>query len=143
MSTPAAAPAPTQVLVVDDDRTSRELMSKILTAEGHGVIAAADGKDAIKLAGDNSFDLVVSDVRMTEVDGMEVLTAFRRVDTPVILVTAFGNVDGAVDAIKRGAYDYISKPYDVDQIQIVVGRALMQRRLAAENRELKKKVRDK
>jgi DNA-binding NtrC family response regulator len=132
-----------KVLVVDDDRTSRELMTKILSSAGHQVQAVPDGKDAIRLANDASIELVVSDIRMVEADGLEVLAAFRPHDTPVILVTAFGNVDGAVDAIKRGAYDYISKPYDVDQIQIVVQRALHQRHLAAENRELRKKVRDK
>ncbi len=132
-----------KLLVVDDDKTSRDLMSKILSRAGHTVVSASDGKDALKLAGDPGIELAVSDVRMVEVDGLEVLKAFRAHDTPVILVTAFGNVDGAVDAIKRGAYDYISKPYDVEQIQIVVGRALQQRRLAAENRELRRKVRDK
>ncbi|HEY3449818.1 MAG TPA: sigma-54 dependent transcriptional regulator [Myxococcales bacterium] len=142
MANPSSTPRG-KVLVVDDDKTSRDLMSKILASAGHTIVSAGDGKDALKLAGDSSIELVVSDIRMVEVDGLEVLKAFRGHDTPVILVTAFGNVDGAVDAIQRGAYDYISKPYDVDQIQIVVGRALHQRRLVAENRELRKKVRDK
>ena len=88
---------------------------------------------------------MVSDIRMVEADGMEVLKAFRHESpaTPVILVTAFGNVDGAVDAIRQGAFDYLSKPYEVDQIKIVVSRALQQKRLAEENRALRREVREK
>jgi DNA-binding NtrC family response regulator len=145
MSTPSEQRRTGKILVVDDDRNSRELMTKILTRAGHPVLAVGDGKEAIPLAGDPAVELVVSDIRMVEADGLQVLSAFREKapDVPVILVTAFGNVDGAMDAIRRGAFDYISKPYDVDQIQVVVHRALEQRRLAAENRELRKKIRDK
>src|ERR1700682_3816385 len=91
------------------------------------------------------FDVVVSDIRMVDVDGLEVLDWVRKhaPETPVLLVTAFGNVDGAVDAIRRGAYDYIYKPYDVNAIKLVVDRALGPRRLAAENRRLKREIREK
>ncbi len=133
-----------RILVADDDRSSRDLMTKILASAGYQVLAVGDGKEAIAHAGDPAIELVVSDIRMVERDGLEVLTAFREKarDVPVILVTAFGNIDGAMDAIRRGAFDYISKPYDVDQIQVVVARALQQRKLSLENRELKKKIRD-
>jgi DNA-binding NtrC family response regulator len=82
---------------------------------------------------------------MVEADGLQVLdwVVKNAVETPVLLVTAFGNVDGAVDAIRRGAYDYISKPYDVNAIKLVVERALRHRRLSAENRRLKREIRDK
>ena len=84
---------------------------------------------------------------MVEADGLEVLKAFRASspDTPVILVTAFGNVnvDDAMDAIRQGAFDYLSKPYQVDAIKLVVGRALQQKRLAEENRTLRREVREK
>jgi len=88
---------------------------------------------------------VVSDIRMAEVDGLQVTDAYREraPDTPVILVTAFGNIDGAVEAIRRGAADYLSKPYDVDAIQLVVARALRQRDLAVENRALRRGLRDR
>src|SRR5207245_346566 len=117
---------PGRILVVDDDRVSRDLMKKVLASDGHEVVTCNDGKEAVAQAnGATAFDVVVSDIRMVEADGLEVLRAFREhaPTTPVILVTAFGNVDGAVDAIKKGAFDYISKPYDVDQIRVVVGRA--------------------
>jgi DNA-binding NtrC family response regulator len=135
-----------RVLVVDDDQSSRDLLSRILTAAGHRVTALTDGREAIAaLAEGEPPDLVVSDIRMSEVDGLQVIDAYRQQapDTPVILVTAFGNIDGAVDAIRRGATDYISKPYDVDAIQLTVARALRQRELATENRTLRRGLRDK
>jgi two-component system response regulator AtoC len=139
-------PDPARILVVDDDGASRGLMAQILAEDGHGVVPCADGADAIERLGrDGEFDLVVSDIRMVDVDGLEVLDWVRKhaPETPVLLVTAFGNVDGAVDAIRRGAYDYISKPYDVNAIKLVVDRALRHRRLATENRRLKREIREK
>ena len=140
-----------RVLVVDDDLASRGLMEQILAEDGLVVTACGDGAEAMRLLeeerarGGDGFDAVVSDIRMVEADGLEVLDWVRKnaVETPVLLVTAFGNVDGAVDAIKRGAYDYISKPYDVAAIKLVVDRALRHRGLAAENRRLKRQIREK
>src|SRR5712672_124328 len=137
---------PARILVVDDDGASRGLMAQILAEDGHGVVPCGDGAEAVeRLERDGEFDVVVSDIRMVDVDGLEVLDWVRKnaVETPVLLVTAFGNVDGAVDAIRRGAYDYISKPYDVNAIKLVVDRALRHRRLAAENRRLKREMREK
>ena len=90
-------------------------------------------------------DLVVSDIRMADVDGLQLTDRMREAapDTPVVLVTAFGNVEGAVEAIRRGAFDYISKPYDVDAIAVVVERALRQRSLVLENRALRGQVRER
>ncbi len=134
------------IWVIDDDASSRELLARVLRARGWEVDPLADGREALeRLAGGDAPDLVVSDIRMAEVGGLEVTEAFRRdaPDTPVILVTAFGNVDGAVEAIRRGAFDYVSKPYDVDAVQLTAARALDQRRLAAENRALRRQLRDK
>ncbi len=137
---------PARILVVDDDQSSRDLLARILTSAGHRVTALSDGREAVAAldAGDHP-DLVVSDIRMAEMDGLQVIDAFREraPDTPVILVTAFGNIDGAVEAIRRGAADYLSKPYDVDAIQIVVARALQHRELAMENRALRRGLRDR
>src|SRR5882672_11089423 len=137
---------PARILVVDDDSASRALMVQILAEDGHAVIACSDGAEAMEqLDHAPEFDVVVSDIRMVDVDGLEVLDWVRKhaPETPVLLVTAFGNVDGAVDAIRRGAYDYISKPYDVNAIKLVVDRALRHRRLATENRRLKREIREK
>src|SRR5512143_1055505 len=134
------------ILVVDDDQSSRELLSRILGQDGHQVSALSDGREAIEAlgAGDPP-DLVVSDIRMAEADGLQVMDACRKKapDTPVILVTAFGTVDGALEAIRRGAADCLSKPCDVDAIKLVVARALKQRALALENRTLRRGLRDK
>src|SRR2546426_11914541 len=132
---------PARILVVDDDGASRALMVQILAEDGHAVIACSDGAEAMEqLDHAPEFDVVVSDIRMVDVDGLEVLDWVRKhaPETPVLLVTAFGNVDGAVDAIRRGAYDYISKPYDVNTIKLVVDRALRHRSLSAENRRWKR-----
>src|SRR5512144_57413 len=134
------------IWVIDDDASSRELLGRILSSRGWEVAQLADGREALeRLAAQGPPDLVVSDIRMAEVGGLEVTEAFRKdaPDTPVILVTAFGNVDGAVEAIRRGAFDYVSKPYDVDAVRLTAARALEQRRLAAENRSLRRELRDK
>src|SRR5512134_2254714 len=135
-----------RIWVIDDDAASRELLARVLDARGWGVVPLSDGREALdRLARGTPPDAVVSDIRMAEVGGLEVTEAFRRdaPDTPVILVTAFGNVDGAVEAIRRGAFDYVSKPYDVDAVQHTAARALEQRRLAEENRTLRRQLRDK
>ena len=137
---------PARILVVDDDQSSRELLARILTSAGHRVTVLSDGREAVATldAGDPP-DLVVSDIRMAEMDGLQVIDAFREraPETPVILVTAFGNIDGALEAIRRGAADYLSKPYDVDAIKLVVARALQHRALAMENRALRRGLRDR
>jgi DNA-binding NtrC family response regulator len=139
--------SPARIFVVDDDTSSRELLSRILASEGHQVVALSDGREALERLSHDPVppDLVVSDIRMGEVDGLQLTDALRAraPETPVILVTAFGNIDGALDAIRRGAVEYISKPYDVDGIKLVVARALEQRRLAMENRALRRDLRDK
>jgi len=134
-----------RILVVDDDPASRELLARILGARSYDVVSLADGKDALESLDRAPADLVVSDIRMAEVDGYVLAERMREKapDTPIILVTAFGNVEGAVEAIRRGAFDYISKPYDVDAIAVVVERALRQRALVLENRALRGQVRDK
>ncbi len=134
------------IWVIDDDASSRELLARLLASRGWQVDQLADGREALdRLEAGAAPDLVISDIRMAEVDGLAVTEAFRRdaPATPVILVTAFGNVDGAVEAIRRGAFDYVSKPYDVDAVLLTAERALEQRRLAEENRTLRRQLRDK
>jgi DNA-binding NtrC family response regulator len=134
------------IWVIDDDAASRELLARVLGSRGWRVEQLSDGREALeRLAAGVKPDLVVSDIRMAEVDGLAVTEAFHREnpETPVILVTAFGNVDGAVEAIRRGAFDYVSKPYDVDAVQHTALRALEQRRLVAENRVLRGQLREK
>src|SRR5205807_10298136 len=111
---------PARILVVDDDGASRSLMAQILAEDGHGVLACGDGAEAVeRLERDGEFDAVVSDIRMRDVDGLEVLDWVHKhaPETPVLLVTAYGNIDDAEEGIRRGAYDNITKPYDVNEIK--------------------------
>jgi two-component system response regulator AtoC len=126
----------TRVLVAEDDRVARDLLCEILRAEHFEVDAVDDGAGAIERAQAGRYDLVVSDVRMERSSGFDVLKAFteRSPGTPVILITAFGDVTGAMEAIQRGAYDYVSKPFNVEELRLTVARALERRRLIAEQK---------
>jgi DNA-binding NtrC family response regulator len=130
--------AATRVLVAEDDRVARDLLCEILRGEGYEVDAVDDGAGAIERvqSGEEKYDLVVSDVRMERSGGLDVLEAFtsKAPDTPVILITAFGDVAGAMEAIQRGAYDYVSKPFNIEELRLTVGRALERRRLVAEQK---------
>jgi two-component system response regulator AtoC len=126
----------TRVLVAEDDRVARDLLCEILRGEGFEVEAVDDGAGAIERAAAERYDLVVSDVRMERSSGFDVLKAFteKAPATPVILITAFGDVTGAMEAIQRGAYDYVSKPFNIEELKLTVARALERRRLVAENK---------
>jgi len=126
----------TRVLVAEDDRVARDLLCEILRAEHFEVEAVDDGAGAIDRAQQGRYDLVVSDVRMDRSSGFDVLRVFteKSPGTPVILITAFGDVAGAMEAIQRGAYDYVSKPFNVEELRLTVARALERRRLAAEQK---------
>ena len=132
-----------KVLVCEDDRVARELLDEILRREGHEVDALAAGDDALGRAGKNEYDLVISDVRLGDgAGGMDVLAAFQQKEpqTPVILITAFGDVTGAMAAIQKGAYDYVSKPFNVEELTLTVNRALERARLIEENRALRQRT---
>jgi DNA-binding NtrC family response regulator len=133
-----------RILVAEDDRVARELLTEILNRDGYEVDAVAGGDDAIRRAAGEPPDLVISDVKLGDgPSGMEVLAAFqvRASQTPVILITAFGDVSGAMVAIQRGAYDYVSKPFNIEELALTVRRALERRRLLEENRALRQQLR--
>jgi two-component system response regulator AtoC len=124
----------TRMLVVEDDAVARDLLCEILRADGFEVEAVEDGAPAVERASQGRYDLVLSDVRMERVGGLDVLRAFTEKSpaTPVILITAFGDVTGAMEAIGQGAYDYVSKPFNIEELRLTVARALERRRLSAE-----------
>jgi len=124
----------TRLLVVEDDAVARDLLCEILRADGFEVEAVDDGAPAVERASQGRYDLVLSDVRMERVGGLDVLRAFteKSAATPVILITAFGDVTGAMEAIGHGAYDYVSKPFNIEELRLTVARALERRRLSAE-----------
>ncbi|XXF79255.1 sigma-54 dependent transcriptional regulator [Myxococcaceae bacterium GXIMD 01537] len=132
-----------RILVVDDDPHARDLLKRLLGPLGEVVQASDPRSAAERLSGDGPFDLVLTDMAMPSPgDGLKVLQEVKAQlpDTPVIVVTAFGNIEGALDSIQQGAFDYLSKPFDVDAIVRGARRALEQKRLVEENRSLRKQV---
>jgi len=131
-----------QFLVVDDERSMRDFLEIFLAKQKHEVDLAADGREAVKLLGQAEYDLVVTDLRMPHVDGMTVLQEAKRrwPDTQVIVMTAFSTTETAIEAMKKGAYDYISKPFKVSEVGVVIGKALEKRELLLANRRLKREL---
>src|SRR5215471_16166830 len=127
------------ILVAEDDDLTRELLVKVLRRDGYQVVEAADGADAMTLLRSRSFDLVLSDIQMAQMSGMELLDQVQKIDPeiPVVLITAYAEPGTAMDAIARGAADYLAKPVDVVALRTTVARALERRRLTGENRRLR------
>lgn len=123
-----------RVLIVDDDEKMRTILQKVLEREGYDVTLAHNGQNAILHLQKTGFDLVLSDIRMPGMDGLELLQRVRDIatDTTVIMMTAFGSVDSAVEAMKQGAYDYINKPFKMDEVLICLSRAVEEKRLRHE-----------
>jgi two-component system response regulator AtoC len=133
------------ILVVDDDERMHELVAKVLAREGYAVCALPRAREVIQALEEAPTDLVISDIRMPEMDGLALLQEVKRLspETSVLLVTAFGSIDTAVQAIKAGACDYLTKPFKMDELIVVVGRAMEERRLRADVRALQEKVNTK
>src|SRR5881392_909958 len=114
------------ILVVDDEKSQREILEMILSGEGYDVTTAASGEAALKIAREKRFDLALSDLKMTGMDGIELLQQLLGQDSSiiVILLTAHGSIDSAKDALRRGAFDYLQKPYDRDTLLETIRRAL-------------------
>jgi nitrogen regulation protein NR(I) len=122
-----------QVLVVDDEPNLRRVLSAQLSRDGYDVHTPEDGKQALSVLAEHHIDLVITDLRMPGVDGMEVLRRALELDPelPVVMITAHGTVDNAVEALKLGAFDYITKPFDQREVRTIVRKALLTRDLAA------------
>ncbi len=133
------------ILVVDDDAIARQLLADALRKDGYDVEIAGGGADAIALGREKRFDVVLTDIKMGEIDGLAVLRDFRQrsPETAIVLLTAFGSMDGAVEAIKQGAYDYLAKPFKKEEIRLVVRRSLDHSRLVRENARIREELRDR
>lgn len=116
------------ILAVDDDAVACALLQEVLQQEGYHVSTATSGQEAIRLAQDGLFDLAIVDIHMPDVDGIEVLKAVKRTNAhmPVLIITAFSSMDTAIEAIRQGAYDYLSKPCKMEELKLTVKRALEQ-----------------
>jgi two-component system response regulator PilR (NtrC family) len=131
-----------RILVVDDEKSMREFLAIMLRQEGHEVALAEGGEAALDILRREPVDLVLTDMRMPRTDGLAVLKATKEVspDTVVIVITAFASTETAVEAMKLGAYDYITKPFKLDEIKLIVANALERKRLRDENLYLKRQL---
>ncbi|MBT8342869.1 MAG: sigma-54-dependent Fis family transcriptional regulator [Desulfatitalea sp.] len=135
-------PANAMILVVDDDASHRAMLRAVLSAEGYQIQEADDGDTACALVERHRFDLILMDLRMKRMDGDAAQKHMASIhpDTPVIMMTAFGSVRSAVEMLKSGAENYLTKPIDIDELTIMVRKALQHHRLAAENLNLKEQL---
>jgi two-component system nitrogen regulation response regulator NtrX len=130
-----------RILVIDDERSIRSTLKEILEYEGYQMDEAPDGMTALELAAREKYDVILCDIKMPQMDGIEVLDKLLLMnDTPVVMISGHGNIETAVDAIKRGAYDYISKPLDLNRLLITIRNAMEKGSLIKETRVLKRKV---
>ena len=142
-----------KILIIDDERGIRNTLREILTDEGHNVEVAENGINGLQMATKNAYDLIFSDIKMPEMDGIEVLSAIKNTgeyanqntpiasaETPIVMITGHGDVETAVQALKLGAYDYLLKPLDLNRILITTKNALESKQLRQETKQLRKKV---
>ena len=131
-----------RILVVDDERSMQEFLEILLQRDGYEVVTCASAEAALVALESDDFDLVISDIRMPGMSGVELLDRVRLLDSEalVVLITAHGSTASAVEAMKRGAYDYLTKPFSVDEISLIVDKALEKKCLSSENRLLRRQL---
>jgi len=130
------------ILVIDDERSMREFLSIMLEREGYSVVTKDNGNDALDFIRKNNYDLIITDIKMPKMSGIDILRESMNLhpNTPVIMITAFASTEVAVEAMKLGAYDYITKPFNVDEIKIIIKNALEKKTLFDENMSLKEEL---
>ena len=131
-----------RVLVIDDELSMRELLEIFFLKDQHEVVLAANGRAGIAALDSQEFDLVITDLRMPGISGMEVVAYCRQQhpNTPIIVMTAFATPETAISAMKMGAYDYFTKPFKLDEARVVIDKALQRRALVLENIALKSEL---
>ena len=131
-----------RVLVIDDEELMREYIEEALVRVGHEVTAVSGGREGLDLLHEKGYDVVVTDLKMTPMDGLEVVRRIReeQIDTHCLIMTAYGTIETAVACLKNGADDYILKPFTPDVLELAVSRALERGRLAEENRYLRSQL---
>src|SRR5262245_58617285 len=132
--------SPPSILVVDDDQRNREMLAEALSQAGFEVDIACDGMEALRKVETVMYDTVLSDIRMIPCSGLDLLDSLRKTlpEMPIVLLTAFGSVDTAIQAMKQGAFDYIAKPVNLDELVLTMRRAVEHRRLIEQNRTLER-----
>jgi DNA-binding NtrC family response regulator len=130
------------ILVIEDKDSMRKMLAQTLMEEGYQVETAADGPEGVEKAKTNQYDLVLTDMRMPDMDGLDVLSNIKELntDTAVIVMTAYGTIETAVSAMKKGAYDFLTKPFDTEHMLVLVDKALKSQRIMAENEFLREEL---
>ncbi len=130
------------ILIIDDERAIRKTLAEILGYEGFKVDEAGDGEEGLKKFMSTTYDVVLCDIKMPKLDGIEFLSkaSESNIDVPIIMISGHGNIDTAVEAVKKGAYDYISKPPDLNRLLVTIRNALDRNRLVKESKTLKRRV---
>ena len=130
------------ILIIDDEKAIRKTLSEILSFEGYKIEEASDGEEGLKKFRDKNYDVVLCDIKMPKIDGIEFLQKAGEAnpDIPIIMISGHGNIETAVEAVKTGAYDYISKPPDLNRLLITIRNAMDRSNLVSETKVLKKKV---
>jgi DNA-binding NtrC family response regulator len=133
-----------KILIADDDEIARDVITTILAREGYAVVPVQDGLEAISRLRTRDIQMVITDLMMPGADGIEVLKYAMRIDPDiaVVMLTAYGTLDTTLEAIKEGAYDYLTKPFKTREISIIAERAYQRTLLIMDNRELKKNLRE-
>lgn len=131
-----------EILIIDDEASIRKTLSEILSFEGYKITQAVDGEEGLKLFSENTYNAVLCDIKMPKVDGLEFLEKAIEItpDVPIIMISGHGNIETAVEAVKKGAYDFISKPPDLNRLLITIRNAFERTTLVTETKILRKKV---
>jgi two-component system, NtrC family, nitrogen regulation response regulator NtrX len=131
-----------EILIIDDEKAIRKTLSEILSFEGYKIDEASDGDEGLKKFREKTYDVILCDIKMPKIDGIEFLQKAGEInkDIPIIMISGHGNIETAVEAVKTGAYDYISKPPDLNRLLITIRNAMDRSNLATEAKTLKKKV---
>src|SRR6476619_4276639 len=127
-----------EILIIEDEKAIRKTLTEILSFEGYKIEEAADGEEGLKKFKEKNYDLVLCDIKMPKLDGIEFLEKAREIndEVPIIIISGHGNIETAVEAVKKGAYDYISKPPDLNRMLITLRNAMNKPTLSKETRTL-------
>src|SRR3954468_19601262 len=130
------------ILIIDDEKAIRKTLTEILSFEGYKIDEASDGEEGLKTFKEKNYDVVLCDIKMPRLDGIEFLqkAGENNPDIPVIMISGHGNIETAVEAVKKGAFDYISKPPDLNRLLITIRNAMDKGSLVSETKVLKRKV---
>src|SRR5215212_11790532 len=130
------------ILIIDDEKAIRKTLTEILSFEGYKIDEAADGEEGLKRFKDKAYDVVLCDIKMPKIDGIDFLQKAVEInsDVPIIMISGHGNIETAVEAVKKGAYDFIQKPPDLNRLLVTIRNAMEKNSLVTETKTLKRKA---